>query len=65
MTTDSPKLQPDPAEGSRERIERELDRKGLAGGKGEPQSTSQGKQNPENKRAMDEAAPQTGTRPGP
>ncbi|MDX3924969.1 MAG: hypothetical protein QHC90_04060 [Shinella sp.] len=52
MKPETHKPQDQPAEGDRETIERELKR--------------QDEKIPErNKKAMDEAAPQTGTRPGP
>jgi hypothetical protein len=63
MKTNIDPSQKDPAEGSREVIDRELKRKGLEGGSGAAEGTQPA--HDKNKAAMDEAAPQTGTRGGP
>jgi hypothetical protein len=66
MATKTWTSQKDPAEGSRKVVERELKRKGRGGGearKSEAPKSSSAKRR--NKKALDEAAPQTGTRGGP
>ena len=59
MTVEPHKLQQDPPEGSPEVIDRELQRQSEKSGN-QPSTPEQ-----ENKKAMDDAAPQTGVRPGP
>jgi len=59
MTVEPHKLQQDPPEGSPEVIDRELQRQSEKPGD-KPSSLES-----ENSKAMDEAAPQTGVRPGP
>ena len=53
MSVEPHKLQPDPPEGDRTVIERELERQ-------DKEDLSE-----RDRKAMDEAAPQTGVRPGP
>lgn len=55
--------QRDPAEGSRAVVERELKRTGDGGKQRQAEESSDTRKR--NKKALDEAAPQTGTRGGP